>query len=82
MTNVQTLTSKQVKDEITRLMEVIQGYDGSSGYAETEWRKDQQDLIKLLSEYPFELHRLSDEVKAKIEAIVKGYLEWSFNAYW
>ena len=78
----QEMTSKQVTDEIERLVKEIQDYDGSSGYPEEEWRKDQQDLMRLLSQNPFELYHLSSEIKVKIEAIVKGYLDWSFNAYW
>lgn len=82
MAQVNNMTSEQVKEKFERLVGVIQEYDGTSGRPEEEWRKDQQDLMRLLSQNPLELYHLSSEIKVKIEAIVKGYLEWSFNAYW
>lgn len=78
----QKMTSDEVVLEIEKTVQNIQKYDGSSGYLEEEWRKDQQELMRLLAENPLELYHLENELKTQIHAIVSAYLEWSFNAYW
>ena len=78
----QKMTSQQVTDKIERLVEAIKKFDGTSGRPEEEWRKDKQELLRLLSEYPLELRTLPDDLKKKIEGIVLTYLDWSFNGYW
>ena len=75
-------TSQQVKDEIVRLVEAIHKFDGTSGRPEEEWRKDQQDLIRLLSQHPLDLHHLSDEFKSQLREMVQSYLDWSFGGWW
>ena len=78
----QKMTSQQVKDEIVRLVEAIHKFDGTSGRSEEEWRKDQQDLVRLLSEYPLDLYHLSDEFKSQLREMVQSYLDWSFGGWW
>ena len=78
----QKMTSQQVKDEIVRLVEAIHKFDGTSGRPEEEWRKDKQDLLRLLSEYPLDLYELSDDLKSQIKGIVEAYLDWSFGGWW
>ena len=76
------MACEQVCEEVQKLVEAIQSYDGSSGHAEKAWREDQQYLLRLLSEYPLDVHKLDEQLKEKVKEIVDGYINWSFNAYW
>ena len=74
---------KQVISEIEELVKGIKSFDGSSSpLAEEACRKDQQYLLKILSENPFLLHDLSNELKAQIKEVVSWYLNWCFDACW
>ena len=75
-------TPEQVCNEIEKFVKEIQDYDGTSGNVEKEWRVAQQSLLHLLSKYPLDIYRLSDELKRDVHTIVTAYLAWSFDACW